>query len=389
MAAYADLPHTTSSVRGTFTGNAEGSDLPGPGLASNVAVAVRPAAPCESRAIRTMYEPDNVSTPKADSTAPATPPPPAVTALAFSRDSKWVASGSEDGRIIIRNVKSPDNKMQWPADPSEGSQVCAFSFSPMCDRLASAHDKGNIKLWSINCGPGGVVFYPIAENYPCATKPISAMDWSTDGRRIAACSEDGSLYIWHSSTKQFQRQPERPHYPYDSLAFVLFSPDSRFLLFGGAYNRGYIWDVEDPKVKQVVLFTADTHRKLLHANFDADGKHIITRSDNHNVRTWDSGTGAPRTADETLCPVWDVSFSPDGMRLVAGWGGERTIRFTGWKANPRMHLSRCLSVNVGSGTIKSARISPNGHFIASVSSNGTVHLTETSIATWQRRRGVI
>ncbi len=366
------LQSSVSNEHGIQTVDTEGS--PVPGTPSSAAVASR-----KLRAVSTVCVPANSPAPEVDIPAILTPPSCTVTALAFSRDSEWVASGSSDGMITLRKVDNPDNKTQLAADTS---QIYALAFSPKGERLASAHKSGEIKVWSIDHHRlGRVAVCPIADSYRChTTKAMCTVDWSPDGRQIAACSVNGSLFIWSLSTERFERQPERPPFPYGALTFVLFSLDSCLLLFGGDYNHAYIWNLDDAEVPQVVLHTADTQRKLLHASFDPNSKHIITCSSNHTVRMWDSNTGDLRTVDEAFkgCIVLVVSFSLDCMRLIAHWWSERAIQFTRWKAYPRMRSWIPLRIH-RSGPIKSARISPNGDYIASTSSDGTVYLTKTSM----------
>jgi WD40 repeat protein len=58
---------------------------------------------------------------------------------------------------------------------------------------------------------------------------------------------------------------------------------------------------------------------VISVSFSADGKRVVSGSQDRTVKVWDAQTG-----QETLTlkghsePVWSVSFSPDGKRIVSG-----------------------------------------------------------------------
>src|SRR5205823_1136795 len=68
----------------------------------------------------------------------------------------------------------------------------------------------------------------------------------------------------------------------------------------------------------------------------ADGRRIVSGSDDRTVRGWDAGSGA-----ELLCLqghtswVWNVAVSADGRRIVSG-SDDRTVR--GWDAGSGAEL---------------------------------------------------
>ncbi|OJT07782.1 hypothetical protein TRAPUB_1325, partial [Trametes pubescens] len=228
------LQSSVSNEHGIQTVDTEGS--PVPGTPSSAAVASR-----KLRAVSTVCVPANSPAPEVDIPAILTPPSCTVTALAFSRDSEWVASGSSDGMITLRKVDNPDNKTQLAADTS---QIYALAFSPKGERLASAHKSGEIKSGSnvnLNGPPSHMAPSP-----------------SSSSLRTAVYSYLEETTIAHTYGISMMPKP------------------------------------------QVVLHTADTQRKLLHASFDPNSKHIITCSSNHTVRMWDSNTGDLRTVDEAF-----------------------------------------------------------------------------------------
>ena len=53
------------------------------------------------------------------------------------------------------------------------------------------------------------------------------------------------------------------------------------------------------------------------AAFSPDGRRIVTASEDHTARVWDTATGEPISPPmKHEGAVWHAAFSPDGRRVV-------------------------------------------------------------------------
>ncbi|KAI0758783.1 WD40-repeat-containing domain protein, partial [Fomes fomentarius] len=113
-----------------------------------------------------------------------------VTALAAMHDGLWIASGSWDGSIILWSIDdhacSPI--LGWGAHPGPIKQL---QFSPNGQRLASS-SKFEIRIWDTM--HGSLLGMLLA--CECTRHSCCYSIFSSDGGRLIASYNDGSIIIW-------------------------------------------------------------------------------------------------------------------------------------------------------------------------------------------------
>jgi WD40 repeat protein len=95
------------------------------------------------------------------------------------------------------------------------------------------------------------------------------------------------------------------------------------------------------------------------AEFSPDGTMVVTCSQDHTARVWNSGTGEPgsppmRHSDQ----LWAAAFSPDGQRVATG-GADGVVRV--WDATTGLAVSEPLR---HTGGVVRLRFSPDGNQLA-------------------------
>lgn len=110
-----------------------------------------------------------------------------VTALAFDRESRWLATGGGTA-VCVWNCSGPGPDGREPDQLPHDAKICALAFQHAHGLLASASEDGAVMLWRLDRSK------PL-----CATVRMPAratkIAWSPDDRFLAIGSEKGAVYV--------------------------------------------------------------------------------------------------------------------------------------------------------------------------------------------------
>lgn len=312
---------------------------------------------------------------------------PSVNDLAVSADGRLLATASDDGRVRLyeladgtlrhtfeghsspvlgvrfapdgRRLASCSGNVQGPGDASiriwdtetgaplamlvgHESAVCGVAFSADGARVASVSGNAlsraddTLRLWDIGSGECVAV---------CTghTNLVSSVEFSPDGRLVATGSFDDSVRLWEAESGRPVATLAGHSSPVLSLAF---SPDGAQLASGSGDPLGLgesvvrVWDV----ASRAELTVLSGHRSGVFAlAWSPDGRRLVSGSGNlplpvveraagdTSLRIWDAADGAELLAlpspglPGSAAPLWELAFTPDGRRLIAG-GDDGRVR---------------------------------------------------------------
>ena len=256
---------------------------------------------------------------------------------------------------------------------------------------------------------------PLPSLLAAGAGPVNSVAFSPDGHTMASGDADGTTRLWDVADPAHPRslgQP-LPSGPSDGpvgtalVHSVAFSPDGRTLAVGDDSGTVHLWDVTDPAharplgqimpgsyTIESLAFSPDGHTLVAGANTVSGVNNFSGTIQNttsgiygfsSTIQLWDITdpmrpyqVGQVPTGASGTAAVLSVAFSPDGHTLASG-STDGSVRL--WEvadpAHPRP-IGPILTGNPGGGAVDSVAFSPDGHTLASGSNDGSVRLWDVA-----------
>jgi WD40 repeat protein/serine/threonine protein kinase len=244
-----------------------------------------------------------------------------IRSLAFSSDSKRLASSPGDGTLRIWDLETGEEIRTL-----RGHTAHTLIFSPDGKRLASAG--GDVKVWDAQRVHESIQLKGIAPA-GSSTGPLGGrVVFTPNLRHVADCIPPGRVRVFNAQNGR--RTLTIEGHTEDMIRSLAYSPDGKYLAsgdgkhpFGGdgrpVATRGAVkvWDAQTGRE----LHTLKGHVAPVGSlAFSPDGKRLASASADLMVKVWETKTGKELLSIEEqpfrLNHTWGVCFSPDGKRLA-------------------------------------------------------------------------
>ena len=315
--------------------------------------------------------------PDGKETALFTGKPGQVNALAFSHDSKILASGGFNNPVIQLWDVSNSNKLSTFKTDGRSHAISALAFSEDNATLISLVMFGHVILWDVKTGSKAL--FNLRSMHLNKSTAISQ-----NGSIFVIGEDNGKINLWdvnqrskretlkgHSSLFKGKgllpsivsgafNLPQNPN-----IWSLTFSSNGKMLASGSLDRTVQLWDIE--KSKKLVTFKG--HKGGITAvAFSKDGNTLASGDEKNVIKLWDLKTKQNRaTLNEHTNGVYALAFSPDGKTLASG-SSDGTIRF--WNPVTGRKINTFSTGHIES--VQAIAFSVNDSTLSSAAFNGTV-----------------
>ncbi len=247
--------------------------------------------------------------------------------------------------------------------PDHGSYVVDARFHPTLEaQVATLTWDGRARLWDM---PTSGDTARLTRTLPTVDGPVLALGYSPDGRRLATTHESGTVRSWRLDGAG-RVQGSRALIGHDAEAVaVAFDPTSTELTSVSFDGEVRVWPTDHRQMSR--RLSGVNARQVKALGFSGDGTRILTRSADGTVRAF-------TTEGESTNPPVDppelnatMEHRSGGLRVEAiGQGRVIVADATG------RHDSLVLDEHFGPVHVVAA--SPDGRFVATASSDGSLRL---------------
>jgi len=270
--------------------------------------------------------------------------------LAWSPDSKLLASGCESGSIAVWDVSTGTRLHDWTCDDA-GRNVERAMFAPD-GRLLAAAAGNRAYVWEI---PSGSTVAKLDHK-----APVLGLGWSPADRQLLTNTYDYRAHFWDPRSGKLLRTMKAPG------VWGVFSPDGKIVAGGGYEGNFAVADLTTERPLATVAHRDQSNS----AAWSPTGDHFALPHFHGGTTIWDARTGRllRRLADAKQVNV-SVAWSPTGKALAVAPLYLPHVQL--WNPDTGAKLATLKGHTAGGNTIAWSR---DGHFLATGGSDKTVRV---------------
>lgn len=223
-----------------------------------------------------------------------------VNSVSFSSDGSRLAAASTDETISIWKQKSPGDWGSHPYQVLRGHTglIWSVAFAPNSSLLVSAGNDNSLRIWDTNAveewaselrldGPTPVT--ATLDGKPGHQEPVCALGIPFDGEIIASASLDGTICLWDGRTGVLRSTTPRAHER--RITSLVFSSKGKYLVSASADRDALVWDAGSVDKMEQPKHRLEGHTNWVRGIAISPNEGLVaSASDDRTVRVWDIST---------------------------------------------------------------------------------------------------
>ncbi|KAG8961625.1 hypothetical protein FRC03_005135 [Tulasnella sp. 419] len=269
-------------------------------------------------------------------------------------ESPWEKELHSSPRLVLTDGYDIWNRNLFTLT-AHSRELNAVAYSPDGLLLASGSNDGKVIIWDSRTGA-----QVHSLEYP--SNVVTAVAFSPDGSVIASGSMYGSVRIWNTATGILVHSLNGHSLLVTSVSF---SPSGDVVVSGSSDRTVILWD---SRTGSLIRILDSEFGEVMWATFSPHGAQIISWAVNSPIIIWDAQTGTVLSrlpADESREETHTVAISPDGALLASASGKDVVL----WDYRSRKVLKR---LKEDRGTVLCVAFSPDGRFLATGLDTGQI-----------------
>ncbi len=286
----------------------------------------------------------------------------AVRNLAFSMDNRYLFTASDDQTVRVWEIVKGKDHLLLPHQASISIIACTMQGTLL--RVATGCVNGDVRVWNIQQR-----YQENGINLPHQGR-VRAITFSPDGHYLATASDNHEAYLW-DTTSDYKEQ-RLCHS--DAVYTIAFRPDSRYIVTGSEDGSVRVWETANGQVRGCLTHSSAINAVYFHQR---SGTIIIASSDGTiQLWEWERGSAYHPVTPAHKSSVNAIAVSND-ERYLASASEDQSICLWIWNGSSyKLHYQQ-----FHEGPVHAVCFSIDGQYLASAGEDHCARLWDTASGT--------